>query len=106
MTDIPSGFDSVVRPAYLQRLRDDAFELCKEHMRDTAESTQNSETIYQRAFVLSLFGIFMSKAAETPGLQHFQDVHPIAKLPFKNLQDKVDEEQAYRKYGIKSLLLF
>ena len=105
MTDIPNGFDAVVRPAYLQRLRDDAFELCKEHLRDAAESTQNSETI-QRAFVLSLFGIFMSKAAETPGLQHLQDVHPIAKLPFRDLQDKVDEEQAYRKYGIKSRLFF
>jgi hypothetical protein len=104
MPRLSESLYSFRRPAYLVNVRDITRETCMNHSpsvqsRDSQAPRRRSRTsricaidtqnYHRRAFILSLFAIFMAEATKIPELQQFRNSYPKAKLPFCGLETEI-----------------
>jgi hypothetical protein len=74
-----------VRRKYLRDMRNAAHRLYLDQIQKKLFPPTNPEAAQRRAFVFSLFNIFMAEATEAAGLEAFKRAYPKALLPFRGL---------------------
>ena len=86
---VPKAQSTFPRPKYVRDLRDLTNRHCEEEFRaqegECLYSLTDSAVVHRRAFVLSLFNIFMAEATEIIDAPHLKSAYPKALLPFKEL---------------------
>jgi hypothetical protein len=112
MSDVPETLRSVVRPSYLRKLREAAYKACLADPRSlplperttrrgamnrnaALNRARNPQTAHRRAFLLSLFDVFMSEATKVPKLRNLSHAHPRAHLPLQKLSVKAESSESY-----------